>query len=65
MTVMFNYIFVNSYTLLCFIYWAIPNNILLFLAEQISYMQFYDVQDVYQKNQLGTRLDKRQKWCQE
>ena len=33
-------------------------NILLFLAEQISAMPFYYVQDVYQKNQLGTRLDK-------
>ena len=28
------------------------------MAEQISFMPFYDVQDVYQKNQLGTRLDK-------
>ena len=39
-----------------FIYWEVPNNILLFLAEQISLMPFYYVQDVYQKNQLGTRL---------
>ena len=38
-------------------------NILLFLTEQVSpsLMPFYYVQDVYQKNQLGTRLDKRQK----
>ena len=35
---------------------------LLFLAEQIilSFMLFHYVQDVYQKNQLGTRLDKKQ-----
>ena len=33
---------------------------LLFLAEQIilSFILFHYVQDVYQKNQLGTRLDK-------
>ena len=31
------------------------NNILLFLAEQISLMLFYYVQDVYQKNQQRTR----------
>ena len=34
------------------------NNILLFLAEKISLIQFY-VQDIYQENQLRTRLDKR------
>ena len=31
----------------------------LFSAEQISLMPFYYVQDVCQKNQLGTILDKR------
>ena len=31
---------------------------IIFLAEQISPMPFYYVQDVYQENQLGTRLDK-------
>ena len=51
----------------CFIYWGIPNNILLFLAEQISLslMSFYYVQDVYQKKLSGPRLDKRQTWSQE
>ena len=34
-------------------------NILLFSAEQISPVTFYYVQDVYQKNQLGTRLGKK------
>ena len=29
------------------------SNILLFSAEQISFMPFYYVQDVYQKNQLN------------
>ena len=32
---------------------------LLFWAEQINLMLFYYVQNVYQKNQLGARLDKR------
>ena len=36
-----------------------PNNMLLFLAEQINLMPFYYVQDVYQKSQLRTRSDKR------
>ena len=51
----------------CFIYWGIPNNILLFLAEQISLslMPFYYVQDVYQEKLSGPRLDKRQTWSQE
>ena len=30
------------------------------LAEQINLIPFYYVQEVYQKNQLRTRLDKRQ-----
>ena len=40
----------------CFIYWGIPNNVLLFSTEQISIMQFYYVQDVYQKNQVKNYL---------
>ena len=32
---------------------------LLFLVEQINLILFYYVQDVYQKNQLGPREDKR------
>ena len=32
---------------------------LLFWAEQINLMLFYYVQNVYQKNQLGARLDER------
>ena len=36
-----------------------PNNILLFSAEQISFMSFYYVQDVYQRNHLRARLDQR------
>ena len=40
----------------CFIYWGIPNNILLFSTEQVSLMPLYYVQDVYNKNQLGTKL---------
>ena len=36
------------------IFWG-KNNILLFLAEQISLMLFDYVQDVYQKNQQRTR----------
>ena len=35
-------------------------NILLFSAEQINLMPFYYVKDVYQKNQLGTKLDESQ-----
>ena len=27
--------------LCCFIYWAVPSNILLFLAKQINFMVFY------------------------
>ena len=42
-----------------FIYWVILNNKLLFSAERIRLMPFYYVQDVYQKNQLRTRLDER------
>ena len=40
----------------CFIYWGIPNNLLLFSAEQISLIPFYIVEDTYHKNQLGARL---------
>ena len=47
-----------------FICWGIPNNILLFSAEQISLMLCYYVQDIYQENQLRKRLDKRQAWIQ-
>ena len=36
-----------------------PNNILLFFAEQNNHIPCYYAQDVYQKNQLGTILDKR------
>ena len=44
-----------------------PSNILIFQAEQISLMLFYFVQDYFvqdvcQKNQPWTRLDKRQIW---
>ena len=43
----------------CFMYWGVAKNILLFLDEQIKLMPFYYAQDLYQKNQLVTRLDKR------
>ena len=43
----------------CFFYWAIPNNILLFLAGQINLILFYYLENVYQKNHLRTGLDKR------
>ena len=34
--------------------------IIYYFSQLNSLMQFYYVQDGYQKNQLGTRLDKRQ-----
>ena len=43
-------------------YWGIPN-LLPLSAKQISLMAFY-VWDIYQKNQQGTRLDKRHTWSQ-
>ena len=36
-----------------------PNNILLFLAEQISLILFYYVQDILEKP-VGNKVDKRQ-----
>ena len=43
----------------CFINRGIPHSVLLLLTEQINLILFYYIQDVYQKNQLGSRLDKR------
>ena len=40
----------------CFIYWGMPNNILLFSAEQISLMPFHYVQDLYKKKTAGKKI---------
>ena len=59
MIVRFNYVLLNVATLFCLINQWTPNNIFISSAEEIDLMPFYYVQDAYQKNQLGTRLDKR------
>ena len=56
MIVKFN-CFLNCFTLVIALS-IVGYHTLFFLAEQICLMPFYYFQDVYQKKQLGTRLDK-------